>query len=47
MVAAECVNIEYCTVSGANAIYQNTIYGVAARLPSVYSGTIVLGNVSC
>lgn len=31
-------------LNSANAIYQNTIYGVAARLPSVYSGTIVLGN---
>ncbi|EEB19063.1 equilibrative nucleoside transporter, putative [Pediculus humanus corporis] len=34
-------------VNMANGIYQNTIYGIAARLPIKYSGAIVLGaNIS-
>lgn len=29
----------------ANGIYQNTVYGIAARLPAAYTGAIILGNV--
>uniref|UniRef100_A0A1B6FGI1 Equilibrative nucleoside transporter 1 n=1 Tax=Cuerna arida TaxID=1464854 RepID=A0A1B6FGI1_9HEMI len=40
MVSVVAINI-------ASGIYQNTIYGLAARLPSKYSGGIVLGfNIS-
>ncbi|KAG0711807.1 Equilibrative nucleoside transporter 1 [Chionoecetes opilio] len=28
----------------ANGIYQNTVYGMAARLPSSYTGAVVLGS---
>ncbi|KAA0195083.1 hypothetical protein HAZT_HAZT005500, partial [Hyalella azteca] len=30
----------------ANAIYQNTVYGMAARLPFKYMGAVILGSVS-
>ena len=30
----------------ANGIYQNTVYGLAARLPVKYTGAVVLGSVS-
>ena len=33
-------------LSVANGIYQNTIYGVAAKLPFKYTGAVVLGSVS-
>ncbi len=29
----------------ANGIYQNTVYGVAAKLPFKYTGAVVLGSV--
>ena len=32
--------------SVANGIYQNTVYGVAAKLPFKYIGAVVLGSVS-
>lgn len=28
----------------ANGIYQNTIYGIAAKLPFKYTGAVVLGS---
>ena len=30
----------------ANGIYQNTVFGLAARLPVKYTGAVVLGSVS-
>jgi equilibrative nucleoside transporter 1/2/3 len=33
-------------LSVANGIYQNTVYGVAAKLPFKYTGAVVLGSVS-
>ena len=30
----------------ANGVYQNTVYGLAARLPARYTGAVVLGSVS-
>ena len=30
----------------ANGVYQNTVYGLAARLPFRYTGAVVLGSVS-
>ena len=30
----------------ANGVYQNTVYGLAARLPVKYTGAVVLGSVS-
>ena len=30
----------------ANGIYQNTVYGIAAKLPFKYTGAVVLGSVS-
>jgi hypothetical protein len=32
--------------SVANGVYQNTVYGVAAKLPFKYIGAVVLGSVS-
>ena len=29
----------------ANGVYQNTVYGLAARLPVKYTGAVVLGSV--
>lgn len=31
-------------ISVANGIYQNTIYGIAAKLPFKYTGAVVLGS---
>ena len=31
----------------ANGVYQNTVFGLAARLPIKYTGAVVLGSVSC
>ncbi|XP_065200942.1 equilibrative nucleoside transporter 1-like [Planococcus citri] len=28
----------------ANGIYQNTVYGIAARLPAAYTGAVIFGN---
>jgi len=33
-----------CT--GANGVYQNSIYGLAAYLPMKYTNAVVLGSVS-
>ena len=30
----------------ANGVYQNTVYGLAARLPAKYTGAVVLGSVT-
>ncbi|CAH1188680.1 unnamed protein product [Phyllotreta striolata] len=34
-------------LNSANAIYQNTIFGMAAKLPGKYTGAIVIGNNIC
>ncbi|XP_041985580.1 equilibrative nucleoside transporter 3 isoform X2 [Aricia agestis] len=34
-------------LNGFNAIFQNTVYGVAARLPPQYTGAVVLGSNIC
>ena len=34
------------TFSAVNGIYQNTVYGLAAKLPFKYTGAVVLGSVS-
>lgn len=33
-------------VSAANGIYQNSVFGMAAKLPGKYTGAIILGSVS-
>ena len=33
-------------INMANGVYQNTVYGLAARLPFKYTGAVVLGSVS-
>jgi len=33
-------------LSGANGIYQNSIYGLAAFMPMKYTNAVVLGSVS-
>ena len=38
------INWTFLTV--ANGIYQNTVYGLAAKLPFNYIGAVVLGSVS-
>ncbi|XP_072934456.1 equilibrative nucleoside transporter 1 [Epargyreus clarus] len=34
-------------MQGFNAVFQNTVYGVAARLPPQYTGAVVLGSNIC
>lgn len=34
-------------VSVANGIYQNTIFGMAAKLPIKYTGAVILGSNIC
>ncbi|XP_032523336.2 equilibrative nucleoside transporter 1 [Danaus plexippus] len=34
-------------MNGFNAIFQNSVYGVAARLPPQYTGAVVLGSNIC
>ncbi|XP_026498701.1 equilibrative nucleoside transporter 1 [Vanessa tameamea] len=34
-------------LNGFNAIFQNSVYGVAARLPPQYTGAVVLGSNIC
>ncbi|XP_026729029.1 equilibrative nucleoside transporter 1-like isoform X1 [Trichoplusia ni] len=34
-------------INGFNAIFQNSVYGVAARLPPSYTGAVVLGSNIC
>lgn len=31
----------------ANAVYQNTVFGMAAKLPGKYTGAVILGNNIC
>lgn len=33
-------------VSAANGIYQNSVFGMAAKLPIKYTGAVVLGSVN-
>jgi hypothetical protein len=33
------------SLSAVNGIYQNTVYGIAAKLPFKYTGAVVLGSV--
>jgi hypothetical protein len=30
----------------ANGVYQNTVFGMAAKLPFKYTGAVILGTVS-
>ncbi|XKL62929.1 hypothetical protein PGB90_002762 [Kerria lacca] len=36
--------VKFKIFSVANGIYQNTMYGIAAKLPAAYTGAIILGN---
>lgn len=38
---------KFFKISGFNAIFQNCVYGVAARLPAAYMGAVVLGCNVC
>ena len=33
-------------ISVSNGIYQNTVYGIAAKMPFSHTGAVVLGTVS-
>lgn len=35
------------TLNVANAVYQNTVFGMAAKLPGKYTGAVILGNNIC
>ncbi|XP_050304758.1 equilibrative nucleoside transporter 1 isoform X2 [Anthonomus grandis grandis] len=39
--------IKVVILNMANGIYQNTVYGMAAKLPTKYTGAIILGNNIC
>jgi hypothetical protein len=40
------VNKEFIYVLVANGVYQNTVFGMAAKLPFKYTGAVILGTVS-
>jgi hypothetical protein len=40
------VNKESIYVLVANGVYQNTVFGMAAKLPFKYIGAVILGTVS-
>jgi equilibrative nucleoside transporter 1/2/3 len=40
------VNKECIYVLVANGVYQNTVFGMAAKLPFKYIGAVILGTVS-
>ena len=44
----KCLNLikTFFNLSVANGIYQNTVYGLAAKLPFKFTGAVVLGSVS-
>ena len=37
---------KFSFVTVANGIYQNSVYGMAAKLPGKYTGAVILGTVS-
>ena len=45
MVSLCCLNSTVFYFSAVNGIYQNTVYGLAAKLPFKYTGAVVLGSV--
>ena len=45
-IISKGINDFFCLLSVANGVYQNTVYGVAAKLPFKYVGAVVLGSVS-
>jgi hypothetical protein len=40
------INEEFIYILVANGVYQNTVFGLAAKLPFKYSGAVILGAVS-
>lgn len=40
------INEEFIYILAANGIYQNTVFGLAAKLPFKYTGAVILGAVS-
>jgi hypothetical protein len=39
-------NKELIYIVVANGVYQNTVFGMAAKLPFKYTGAVILGTVS-
>ncbi|CAG9761164.1 unnamed protein product [Ceutorhynchus assimilis] len=39
--------ISVVVLNMANGVYQNTVYGMAAKLPPKYTGAVILGNNIC
>jgi solute carrier family 29 (equilibrative nucleoside transporter), member 1/2/3 len=44
MASADDSYAFYYFISAFNGIFQNSVYGVAARLPPSYTGAVVLGS---
>jgi hypothetical protein len=40
------INKEFIYILVANGVYQNTVFGMAAKLPFKYAGAVILGAVS-
>jgi equilibrative nucleoside transporter 1/2/3 len=40
------INKLFIFIVGANGVYQNTVFGMAAKLPFSYTGAVILGTVS-
>ena len=39
-------NLTFVNIAVSNGIYQNTVYGIAAKMPFSHTGAVVLGTVS-
>ena len=40
------INKQLIYIVVANGVYQNTVFGMAAKLPFKYTGAVILGTVS-
>jgi equilibrative nucleoside transporter 1/2/3 len=45
-IALIVINKELIYIAVANGVYQNTVFGMAAKLPFKYTGAVILGTVS-
>ena len=45
-IALIVINKELIYFAVANGVYQNTVFGMAAKLPFKYTGAVILGTVS-
>ena len=46
LITVHVILTNFSPILVASGIYQNTVYGLAAKLPFKYTGAVVLGSVS-